>query len=385
MKPKLSPAIKQLFIKKWVIILILGLILTGFARVLETKSLSQSGIVIGIGLDYNDGKFTVSTQSISVSGSAAESQAPHKYVNSTATAATVMEAFDEISRKLGLIISLSHCNLIVMSPSVLKLDHLQLFLTLEKSMGLPEQALVISTPEEPGKLLAQPIATEDTAVLLTESTLVQNLGSDGLAQVTVKDFLVNSLSRSGAVRVPYARIVKPEEQPISAAPSKTEFVELKMTENLIIKGDRSFVLSSEMSEALNLYLIKKTEDKLEVILSTGERIVFGIIDKSDKTKVDGMDVEYSSKLTVSFIEGLFANEEMPLNCDSDIVKKAAGVLEKKLEEKLMDCFVLSKTKNMDFLLLENKVYQKAGRSLDPDCFQDISFRATYKLKIQENG
>lgn len=196
MKPKLSPAIKQLFIKKWVIILILGLILTGFARVLETKSLSQSGIVIGIGLDYNDGKFTVSTQSISVSGSAAESQAPHKYVNSTATAATVMEAFDEISRKLGLIISLSHCNLIVMSPSVLKLDHLQLFLTLEKSMGLPEQALVISTPEEPGKLLAQPIATEDTAVLLTESTLVQNLGSDGLAQVTVKDFLVNSLSRS---------------------------------------------------------------------------------------------------------------------------------------------------------------------------------------------
>ena len=47
----------KFFSKKWLVILISAVILTIFGRVIDNKSLTQSGIVVGLGIDYQDNQY----------------------------------------------------------------------------------------------------------------------------------------------------------------------------------------------------------------------------------------------------------------------------------------------------------------------------------------
>ena len=132
------------FSKKWLVILVSAIILTTFGRVIDNKSLTQSGIVVGLGIDFQDDLYDVTVQTVSVSGSAGTDKATSSYLTYSAKGATLTEAINSISEKLGLIVSLSHCNLVIMSRSALSLNPVRTFSALTKPLALPEQALVVS-------------------------------------------------------------------------------------------------------------------------------------------------------------------------------------------------------------------------------------------------
>ncbi len=385
MKRRSNSAVDQIMKKKWVVILIITLFLTLFGRIVDDDVLLESGIVLGMGVDYQNEEFIVSTQLISVTGTAAGAQPVQNYVTSISKAKTIIEALDNISKKMGVVVSLTHCELLILSPSALKLEHTDLLFPLIKSLGMPEQSIVISAEDEPSKLLAQPIATKDTTAFLAQATFLQNLGSNGVAKVTIKDFVVDSISLSGTVRLPYTRILKPEEKPISSSSSDKEYVELDFLDNLIVKGDKTFILPADLARTLNLYLVKESKNKIETQLPTGETIGFRITNKSEKIKTEGMKVNYQAKLTVSFVEAQLVDGQDIITCSSDTVIQAASALEKELENALMECFRISKEEDMDFLMLQNEVYKKLGISLKEDSFQDIDFSAKFEIKVKENN
>ena len=66
------------FSKKWLVILVSAIILTTFGRVIDNKSLTQSGIVVGLGIDFQDDLYEVTVQTVSVSGSAGTDKAPEQ-------------------------------------------------------------------------------------------------------------------------------------------------------------------------------------------------------------------------------------------------------------------------------------------------------------------
>lgn len=72
--------------------------------------------------------------------------------------------------------------------------------------ALPEQAVVTSCTEKPSDILAARTGTTVAASYFIQSSLLQNLGGDGLAMVTVKDFLAHTLSRSASVNIPLVEL-----------------------------------------------------------------------------------------------------------------------------------------------------------------------------------
>lgn len=99
---------------KWFMLLTIAIFLVIFGRMVETPSLSKSAVVLGIGIDYDKAtsQFEVSAQSVLV-GSSSGDTSETSYVCTTAKGNSIAGAMDVISRKTGLIISLSHCNVLL--------------------------------------------------------------------------------------------------------------------------------------------------------------------------------------------------------------------------------------------------------------------------------
>lgn len=371
--------------RKWLVIVLIAAILIFFGRVVDNKSLKQSAIVIGLGIDKTDNAFTVSTQSVVITGGAGEGQSSQSYAVYSAEGKTVSEALDKISQHMGLLVSLSHCNVLVLSQNVLRSDLELLAAPLIGAYALPEQAVVTSCTEKPSDILAARTGTTVAASYFIQSSLLQNLGGDGLAMVTVKDFLAHTLSRSASVNIPLVELEKLEDNPQTPDGESKDNFQLIMNRNLVVSENGSFVLEEEPAQATTLLIQHKVLGKLSPVLPTGEAVEFRVLDVKSSAKADGMSVHAEIEIKVSFMEAQNTPSDERITPSSPIVKAAAKELEKEIAENLYLCYTLSVENNADFLHLENEVYKKMGRHTPENCLSDIAFSCSVKVSVSENG
>lgn len=372
----------RFFRTKWLVALIAVAVLLFFGRVTNIRPLSQSALVIGVGIDLADDGFDVSALSVVVSGGDG-STASETYVVTSAQGATVSEALDKISQKMGLLVSLSHCNVLVLSPRAFSVDHVRLLLPLVSSFSLPEQAAVTATESKPSDVLAARTAT-DASAFFVQASLLQNLGGDGIALVTVKDFLAASLSRSGSVNIPVIDIREPEHQP-SGQSGGGEVKELVMGRNLVVHGGETFFLEEDLAQAATMLVRDKVKGRLSVTLRDGTAVELRVIDASPSLSADGMSVHASLSVTASFLEVQHAAGSSPVTPSDDIVRAAADQAARDLESRLLACHALSLEHSADFLGLENEVYKHIGYTLPQNCLADIAFTCSVTVTVKESG
>ena len=372
----------KFFRTKWLVALIAAAVLLFFGRVTNIRPLSQSALVIGVGIDLADNGFDVSALSVVVSGGDG-STASETYVVTSAQGATVSEALDKISQKMGLLVSLSHCNVLVLSPRAFSVDHVRLLLPLVSSFSLPEQAAVTATESKPSDVLAARTAT-DASAFFVQASLLQNLGGDGIALVTVKDFLAASLSRSGSVNIPVIDIREPEHQP-SGQSGGGEVKELVMGRNLVVHGGETFFLEEDLAQAATMLVRDKVKGRLSVTLRDGTAVELRVINASPSLSADGMSVHASLSVTASFLEVQHAAGSSPVTPSDDVVRAAADQAARDLESRLLACHTLALEHSADFLGLENEVYKHIGYTLPQNCLADIAFTCSVTVTVKESG
>lgn len=337
----------RFFRTKWLVVLVAVVVLIFFGRTSDNKTLTQSALVIGLGIERTESAFNVSTLSVIVSGgSGGDNQ--QNYAVYSAEGATISEGLDHISQKMGLIVSLSHCNVVVLSPGVFDTDHALLFDPLISAYSLPEQAAVTSTEQPPSDILAARVGTTVASTYFVQASLLQNLGGDGIALVTVKDFLANSLSRSASVNIPLIDMKEMEHQPESQQGESQGNYELFMNRNLVVHGGDYFVLEEDLAQVTTM-LVRKNDvlGRLSVTLPGGEAVEFRVLDVSPKTEADGMNVTASLEVSVSFLEAQNTSGGKITPSD-DLVKRAAEQAANDLRKRLYECHALSLEKDADF-------------------------------------
>ena len=386
MKQNLTHKISDnFFSKKWLVILISAIILTVFGRVIDNKSLTQSGIVVGIGIDYRKDKYEVTVQTVSVSGSAGTDKTSSNYLTYSATGSTLTEAINSISEKLGLIVSLSHCNLVIMSRSALGLNPVRTFSALTKPLALPEQALVVATDHNIPKLFASKIPSTENISFFLQAVLLQDLEAGGLTSVSVKDYLAMRCSRSGSAIVPFLTLTEMEEKPIgdnTSGQDKNYIVDIN--QNLVLDNQSNLLINENIASAVNLFYSTKVKNKLPSHLDEGV-IEFRIVNNSRSIKIDGNTILAKIKMNVSFVEAQGLDTPYILNCNSPEVLKAKDALEKQLTNALMEGYQLSKSSGIDFLGIKNMLHQKYGLSLDDKGFDKADFKVEFDIEVTENS
>lgn len=372
---------------KWFILALVILVLIIFGRTVNSPELTKTAIVLGAGIDYSeqDKEFIVTTQSVLMASSSSEGAGLTSYDTFTSSGKTIAEALDDISRKMGLVVSFAHCNVLFMSQSVLKLDHMQLIYPLTGMYALPEHAIIVTGEKSPREMLAVQIGTTTSAPYFLQLALTTKEGTNGMIRTNVKDFLARSLSRSKATAIPYITLKEMPDQPITSDGEGKDFYEFDMSSVLVFNHDDCKVLNDDHSEMLSLYLTKSTFGALDYHSENGETVEFRLLNKNVETKANGRKVTADLVFAVELLDVQFIDTDKVLTGADKQIREAAQKLAKELENTMKELFELSKELNIDFLGLQAKVYQSVGRKLEEDCLNTIEFTPHVTLEVKETA
>ena len=370
---------------KWFVFFLIAVFLIIFGRLVETPSLSKSAVVLGIGIDYDESTtlFEVSTQAVLV-GSSSGDTTQTSYVCTSAKGNTIAGALDVIARKTGLIVSLSHCNVVFLSTSAFKLDHMQLIYPLTGMYALPEQTIIVTGDKSPSEMLSLRIGTTISSPFFLQQALVNEEGSDGMIRTTAKDFLARSLSRSKANVIPYI-IAKKATPPLTEAGNEDDVYDLDISRAIAFDNENYCIIENEYAEILALYHSHDVTGTLNYTSKDGGTIEFKILKKSVKIKAHGRKVVAEIKLSADLADVQKIPTDEVVNTDNAIVKQYAAALAKDIEKRLFELYELSVSKNIDFLSLQSKAYQSVGRSLEEDCLGTLSFEPKVSITVKEAG
>lgn len=371
---------------KWAVILIIAIILVVFGRTVETPSLIKSAIVLGIGIDFDEQtkEFDVSAQSVLV-GIAGGQDAQATYAMYNAQGKTIADALDNISRKMGLIVSLAHCNVLFVSPAVLKLDHLQLIYPLTGMYALPEQAILVSGKHAPKEIMALRLGTTLSSPFFLQQALTNEEGSDGMIRTTVKDFAARSLSRSESNAIPYIIATKMENPPMTEQGGGGDTYEMDLSRALVFNHDKFKIIEGEPSELLALFSSRDIVGTLNYTADDGGSMEFKILGKKIRIKAKGKSIFADMELSVDLSDVQHVNTNKVLSSADEIVKQYANLLAKQFEKQLTELFETSKQCGIDFLNLQDKAYQSVGRTLPENCLDELNFFAKVTIKVQETA
>lgn len=369
---------------KWIVLVVVSVTLAVFGRLIEVPSLNKSSIVLGVGIDYIKGEnlFEVSVQSVLVGASSGDTSQT-TYNNYTGTGKTVAGALDDISRKMGLIVSLSHCNVLFMSQEAMKLDHFQLIYPLVVMYEMPEHAIIVTGNKSPKEMLAIRIGTTVSAPFFLQSTLYNQEGSNGMIKTTAKDMLARSLSRSKTAVVPYISAKKLEDQPMTGQDTLKDNYEFDMSRSLAFNHDSCIVIEERMAEMLALYYSQDVAGVLNYTAENGETVEYKILKKDVKLKADGMSVFLDMSITVDFLDVQNVDENEVMTSAEELIKKMASMMANKMRDTFIEMYNLSKDIGIDFLSLQAKAYQSVGRDMPNDCLDDISFYCKIDISVEE--
>ena len=371
---------------KWAVILIIAIILVVFGRTVETPSLIKSAIVLGIGIDFDEQteEFDVSAQSVLV-GIAGGQDAQATYAMYNAQGKTIADALDNISRKMGLIVSLAHCNVLFVSPAVLKLDHLQLIYPLTGMYALPEQAILVSGKHAPKEIMALRLGTTLSSPFFLQQALTNEEGSDGMIRTTVKDFAARSLSRSESNAIPYIIATKMENPPMTEQGEGGDTYEMDLSRALVFNHEKFKIIEGEPSELLALFSSRDIVGTLNYTADDGGSMEFKILGKKIRIKAKGKSIFADMELSVDLSDVQHVNTNKVLSSADEIVKRYANLLAKQFEKQLTELFETSKQCGIDFLNLQDKAYQSVGRTLPENCLDELQFSAKVTIKVQETA
>lgn len=370
---------------KWFLFLMLSIFLIIFGRMVETPSLSKSAVVLGLGIDYDESasRFEISAQSVLV-GSSSGDTSETSYICMSASGNTIAGAMDSIARKMGLIISLSHCNVVFMSKSAFKLDHMQLIYPLTGMYALPEQTIIVTGDKSPAEMLSLRIGTTISSPFFLQQALVNEEGSDGMIRTTAKDFLARSLSRSKANVVPYI-VATPTSPPLAQTSVDDNVFELDISRAMVFDKYESYILENEYAEILAIYHSHDVTGTLNYVANDGGSIEFKILKKNVKIKANRRHIVATVNLSADLADIQKIPSDKVITTADEIVKRYAAALAKDIEKRLVEMYELSKQINIDFLSLQTKAYQSIGHTLEENCLDTLTFTPKVTVSVRESG
>lgn len=372
----------RFFGAKWLVFLVVAVVLVFFGRVTDNKSLSQSAIVVGLGIDYAEEGFTVSAEAALISAAAGGSEAVTTYAVYTEQDDTVSGALDKISQQMGLFVSLSHCNVVIVTKSALLAEQEKLFSPLIESYALPEQAILVSCEDTPESLLTAKVASAATVPFYIQAALQQNLGSS--SPVTVKDYAANILSPAACARIPVFVAAEAVNQPQLPDGEGKGYSEVWADGCLVMTETDGFILDDELSRVASMATDADFSDRFSVSMPEGWSAEFLVMKADCSFESDGMSVRAEVELSVSLVQAE-SGDGQKATPSADGTRAAAEKLGDDIAERLSECFALSCENDADILRLGNILFRKDGYSLPADYLSRVTFAASVEVTVRESS
>ena len=195
---------------KWTVFAVAFAVILLFG--IESVPISDRAIVIGLAVDREEDAYMVSAQILMASSG--QDQSTSSGVVSVEYP-TLSGALNEISKQTGMLVTLSHCNLVILGPSVLDGYAQKTLDYLSRNAYLSENALLVTSESSAREVLSAKGAYAQTTAFFMQQPLISDGQYQDIVYRTIKEYRADFSTFNGANRLPVVRPV-PAEPPMES-------------------------------------------------------------------------------------------------------------------------------------------------------------------------
>lgn len=380
--------------RKFVFLIIFASALIFYVRTVPQVSLNERAIVVGMGIDYEEGEYTVSTQIVNPIQSGQANNMDDSYGVVYAKGKTIAECIGQISQLTGLKVSLSQCNLLIWGKGIVNENMIPSIGCLVQTYQFPEQAYMLVAENKAVDILrAKPLMTKISAFQI-QQTLNSMADDESVINTNLKNFLGDYLSDSGAAIVAYIiaeEVAKEDSGGSMAEGENSKYHEFNYDKGILFSKKRPpLLLEKDDTVAANLILEKIKSGGLTVNV---DGVDFNLELNEKKYKldlklVDGR-VKYDGKIKIKYsiseagdINGYFSLSDITEELKGKIADAAAKEIERKINAAYEKC----KAAGYDIYMIYNKIYAKEGvkwkSAAREDYLNQVDFSISAEVEIR---
>lgn len=356
--------------KKWIAFGLAFIIALFMGTAINATPISSRAVVVGIAVDKSGELLEITAQILVTSGSSAGKPQSKEVA---AKADTVSGALSQIAENTSMIVSLAHCNLVILGREILEDNAVYPLDYLVRNAYLSENALLIGTLGKASEILKTKVAFSELASLYAQRAVESLAKFDCVAERSIKEFVVDEkkynksnylmiIERVPLETVDVVQTAGGEEDGRGGGQEsggdKREYY-FNMRETALFYDSRMVGILNE-TETVGLNLVKKdvSAGTLHIAGDNGEQIEVYIVSAAAEKEFDEdtrtMKVDIEMKVNVKEI-----------NAAKSILPRADGVLSeselKRGEQTLVDsvtaCYEKAKSAGVDIFDITAALYR----------------------------
>jgi len=364
--------------KKVIILLISIFILSGCYNYLELNDLA---IVDALGIDYENGTYTVTAQVISVQKSGSE-ETQEQAIVYIAEGKSIPEAVRNMELKNPNYIYMGHLSLVVLGKDFVKNDINKIYEYILRYPQIRINTLVVASIKNTAlEILNQQVESGSLPSEAIISSLETGEKFQGTTkQQTLEELVKNSLSSAESV-LPTIEI---EENKDAGKETISKFNKIKLGNLAVIKDKKINYIMNE-DESLIYNLLKKNIDNIRInIPYKNEQSVIEIYGPSPKIDLKIKDNQIKVDIKLG-LEGdiVELNQEENVKKNS-VINELNKNMNKKLKNYLNQLLESCKKENIDVLGLKEIIYKNYNKEYDKYKNKNIYEEAHINIKIDSN-
>lgn len=368
-------------------------------RTIAISSLTDNAIVIAVGIDLKtQGKYEVTVHVVNPTGSSPESggggASAQKYVNYTATGSTLAGALSTLHESIGLVVSLSHCNVVLISKDALQKGINEEIQNMVDAWYLPLDAVVIATENKPIEVLSTTTPLVKSTGEYLRTICVESASFSNLTRLKIKDYISDYYSKA---QVSTTMLLKMKEMPPASVgsnsgsssgsgSSSTKQYEFDLRDNFVFGAaiKESMVLQRDYAQCLNFLRNKADSGTIDVELSDGGIANFEIISAKGNLRATGPNsVNFKTKIVVVLRAYFKKGEPVSLlKLSLEEREELRRLTQDKICLSTKNAFFLSQAHDADFFHIEDEMYRTYGYKWEKSSDFLKSLDATFETKVQ---
>lgn len=366
--------------KKWIILITVIVVVAAFDGLSSNINLLDRAIVVGTGIDIEDGDLVLSAQVI-VPKNSASASAGNDFVVYTARGKTVQQAIENLSYTVGLKASFAHTNVVILGDKLLKSGRTDILEFLVKSDIVTDNTLLVASAGEAKEILAVQMPINEVASYHLTEILQSNRKEAGQNTSSLKGYFEDIYKVGETACIPLVFLRESEFGLLGegADGEKTKLLDvshvvLTNKEGYLVRlGRRQSAALSYTTEKLNAGSIAYDGDdgteKEAIILRT----------ECAKRAISYEEVAIDLNFSVRPSEKYYVSKDGSV---SGISEKEKLAISAEIITAIADCFEVCKYYDADVFHLGEELYRKFGEEWK------MSVGKTYlddlKLKISVN-
>lgn len=213
---------KKVLVSKWFLIIVVCVGLVVFNALVFNVSVVNRNIVVGIGLDYQNGEYTLYTQIVLPKNGGVASGGGNNYITLKANAPNIDLAVDKLEREQGVILSFAQATILILGKDMMQNGDLRLVETLFMDDRVHDNLLIVMAEEKAEDVLNANVAAGEVASLQLVKQLRPTKAPLGLSSISLQEYVRNSKNKN---KVNYMPVVSVQKTDPSTDQSKEDMKE----------------------------------------------------------------------------------------------------------------------------------------------------------------